>query len=281
MQRGDRAALERALDVFERSTSEMQHAELSWHCARMRVIERLNRGPLQDLSAQLAALRERGANLQLFAYDQVCRHDLLVLLRQTMEPAQLAKLVPSPSLPVPEDPPAIVAMKLRGAVNLGFRDAARAGLLELSRRGLEKLPCDRDFLGVLNHLALTAVALDEHEPIAALLSLLRPHADYYAADIGIHCDGSVAYALGQMTRMLGKRDEACQYFEHAIARNERFELPARAAESRYELAATLLKPATAGNRKRARELLAKAHEAASALGLSVLRARANALSNEL
>ena len=281
MQRGDRAALERALDVFERSTSDMQHAELLWHCARIRLIERLNRGPLQDLAAQLAALRERAATLQLFAYDQVCRHDMLVLLRHTMEPTQLAQLVPSPSLPAPEDPPAIVAMKLRAAVHLGFKDAARSGLLELSRRGLEKLPCDRDFLGVLNHLALTAVALNEQEPIAALLALLRPHAEYYAADIGIHCDGSVAYSLGLMTRMLGQRDEAIQLFEHAILRNEHFELPARAAESRYELAATLLRPGTAGNRKRARELLAKAHEAASALGLSVLRARANALSNEL
>jgi hypothetical protein len=219
--------------------------------------------------------------LQLFAHDQVCRHDMLVLLRQTMEPTQLMKLVPSPSLPVPEDPPAIVAMKLRGAAHLGFKDAARAGLLEVSRRGLERLPCDRDFLGVLNHLALTAVALAEREPIEQLRALLRPHADYYAADIGIHCDGSVAYALGLMARMVGDRDEASELFEHAVHRNERFELPARAAESRYELAATLLRSGGAGNRRRARELLANAHEAASALGLSVLRARANGLSNEL
>lgn len=281
MQRGDRGALDRALDVFERSTHEMQHAELIWHCSRMRVIERMNRGPLQDIAAQLGALRERATNLQLFAYDQVCKHDMLVLLRQTMEPAQLAQLVPSPALPLEEDPPAIMAMKLRSAASLGFKDAARAGLLALARQGLERLPCDRDFLGVLNHLAITAVMVGEHAPASTLLELLRPHAEYYASDIGIHTDGSVAHALGLLTRMLGKREDASELFEHAVQRNERFALPARAAESRYELAATLLRSGTSGNRKRARELLARTYEAATTLGLTVLRTRAKSLADEL
>jgi hypothetical protein len=170
----------------------------------------------------------------------------------------------------------LLALRLRAALSVGRSDGARAILGEFAHGGFDRLPCDRDYLGTLGHLALAAATLGELEHARALYALLQPHADRYTADISLHSDGSVSHVLGLLARALDRRADAIAHFEHAIARNDGFGLHARAADSRYELAVCVLE-AAAEAPSRARALLGRVEGTARALGLRPLLGRAQAL----
>jgi len=276
LQRGDRAGLDRALDARAQSCHELQHAELIWHCDRMRVVDRMNRGLLHDAASRLRELRELAKSKQLFAHEMVCGNDFFVLIRQTkgLDPSSrgTAKL----ARPGSQDSPGILAIKLRAAVEVQSMEVARSTFAELAKLGFERLPCDRDYLGVLCHLAFAAIMLQEREHARALSALLAPHAALYSCDISFHSDGCIAHVLGLLARFLGQHDQAVARFKAAIAGNDRMELRARAAESRFELADTLM-TGGADERCTARELLLSVQSAASKLGLEPLLARTNRL----
>jgi tetratricopeptide (TPR) repeat protein len=276
LQRGDRRGVERALDTLSSSARELQHAELIWHSDRIRIVDRMNRGELRDTAQQLRELRTRGKGLLLFAHEQVCSHDFMVLRRQTVGLDEVSFALSSLAQPAPQDSPSVLGLKLRAAVDVGRPDIVRMAFGEFVQRGLARLPCDRDHLGVLGHLALAALMLEDREHVELLFRLLEPHAAMFAADLSFHSDGSVAHVVGQLARYLGRRDAALAYFHDAVLSNDRFGLRARAAESRLELASTLL-GGTPHEQAVARELLAAVQSAAYTIGMAPLLGRATAL----
>jgi hypothetical protein len=176
-------------------------------------------------------------------------------------------------LAAPQDSPAVLAIKLRSAVDLHRADVARELFEEFMQRGFERLPCDRDYLGVLVHLARGALLLCDSPRAEALLALLAPHAALCSSDISFHSDGAVAHSAGLLARYLGKHDEAVGYFRVAVAVNEQAQMRARGLESRCELAASLLQ----GGRHETSftlELLESVVEGARTLGMEPLLERA-------
>jgi len=276
LQRGDRAGIERALETMELSARELQHAELIWHSDRMKVIDRMNRGELIDAAQQLRELRKLAKSKQLFAHELVCSNDFLVLRRQTEDLTDPAMSLSSLVQPAPQDSPGVLAIKLRAAVDMGRVDVAQTVFAEFVSRDFERLPCDRDYLGVLGHLARAAILLDDRARAQRLFALLEPHAGLFASDISFHSDGAVAHVVGLLARYLGQRSVAIAQLQAAVASNDRMGMRARATDSRFELASTLL-TGTAHEQATARELLTAVQSTARLLGMVPLFTRAAGL----
>lgn len=276
LQRGDQLGVEQALEALSKSARDLRHAELIWHSDRMRVIHRMNQGFLSDAAQLLRELRARAKAMQLFAYELVCSQDFLVLLRQTTDLRDPSISLSSLAQPAPQDSPGVLAIKLRAAVDMHKTDVARQVFDELCERGFERLPCDRDYLGVLSHLTRAAVMLGSHDWAKRLLSLLAPHAGMFSSDISFHSDGAVDHALGLLARFLGDRAQALSWFRAAIVANERVGMRARVLDSRFELASTLLAGGV-DERCAARDLLVTVESSARALSMAPLAARAGQL----
>jgi DNA-binding winged helix-turn-helix (wHTH) protein len=275
-QRGDRLALEQILTGLS-DTDRAHFPELGWHCERMVVIDRLNRAELADMGARLTELRQRAERLQLFAHERVCAYDTMIWLSLT-HPDWARIRAASPVLAaVPEDPPSVLAIKLRSALCLGQLEGARAIVSDFAAHGFEKLPCDRDYLSVLGYVAQAVSVLGDATHAAGLLDLLEPFADRAATDMSMHTAGSVAHLLGLLCRLLGRRAEARTYFERAVGANEAFGLRVHALDSRTELAAELLAAGAAAGRARAAQLVEEVTAAGGELGLPGHVARAQAL----
>jgi hypothetical protein len=276
LQHGDRTGVDRALSMLSKSARELQHAELIWHSDRVRVVDRMNRGELRDAGQLLRELRSRAKALQLFAHELVCGNDFLVLLRQTVDLHEPSVSLSSLAQPAAHDTPGVLALKLRAAVDMHRPDVAQVIFADFVQRDFERLPCDRDYLGVTCHLAYAALLLEDEARVRSLYTLLAPHAAMFTSDISFHTDGSIAHVLGLLARYLCRRDEALGHLRTAVQSNERMSLRARAAESRFELARTLQKGA-ADERCASHDLLLSAVNEARTLGMAPLLARASAL----
>jgi hypothetical protein len=94
----------------------------------------------------------------------------------------------------------------------------------------------------------------------------------YAADLSLHCDGSVSHFLGELARSLGRTEKSVEHMEVALDRNERAGLGPRVAHSACALASVLSRSAnrkTAG--RDARALYVRALELSLELGMDPLR----------
>jgi DNA-binding SARP family transcriptional activator/tetratricopeptide (TPR) repeat protein len=104
----------------------------------------------------------------------------------------------------------------------GRADEARELLDGFATDGFRGLPEDGIWLGAVAYLAETASALGDATHAAALHDLLVPYADRNVA-IGwaSTCAGSASRHLGLLADLLGRRDEAIDRLETALAMNER------------------------------------------------------------
>lgn len=147
---------------------------------------------------------------------------------------------------------------------------ARAELHNLAPSALGRLPHDRDFLATLVHLSVASIATSSHAHAEALYGLLSPYPHWYAADLSLHCDGSVSHFLGTLARALGRTEEATKHLEEAIEENDRAGFAPQAAHSAYELARLL--SSTGGTRagKRVRALLTRVLDVTRRIGMQPL-----------
>ena len=84
------------------------------------------------------------------------------------------------------------------------------------------LPLDGIWLGAVAYLAEAAAALGDATHAAALHDLLEPYADRnVAVGWASTCAGSASRHLGLLADLLGRRDEAIERLETALAMNER------------------------------------------------------------
>jgi hypothetical protein len=277
LQRGDRPGFARAFASFGETAERYRFTELLWFHSRLGTVDRMNRGDYGPVPAELEELRNVGERLQLYAYDMMWGFDNMLLHLEQHGFADVPDQRVEPAPPPTDDPPNVRAIKLRTLVDLHHRDSARVLLRLFVAHGLSELPCDRDYLGTLAHLAAAAVALDERDVARQLYPLLEPHAACFATDITLHCRGSIAHYAGLLARALGRSADAEAHFAHAIAQNEALSFAPRAAESRYELARTL----AGSDDARARTLCSEATNTANALGLRPLSNKLEQLKSEL
>jgi DNA-binding winged helix-turn-helix (wHTH) protein len=281
LQRGDRRGFAQALDALGETAERFRFTELHWFHARLGMVERMGRGDFGGVRTHLEELRATGERLRLYAYEMLWGLDFMLFRLETHGHDVASDASLEAALPPAIDPPNVRALKLRLWVDLGLRDAARSVLRSFVDGGLDQLPCDRDYLGTLAHLSAAAFMLDEHATAQQLYALLAPHGACFATDVSLHPRGSIAHWLGVLARMLGKRTEAEAHLAHAIAQNEAMSFAPRAAESRYELARTLMASDDASARARARTLCEEALRSTRAMGMQPLAAKLARLQAEL
>ena len=238
LQNGEIEGVERAIVAFGAAARELKHPELEWHHQRACVVQRMNRGEFVGVKEAVEELQERAEGLRLFSKQGVRAVDWTVLLRET---AAQSALAPFESLLVLQeaDCPYRRARKIRSMAEMGTIEGARAALNELRPEKLERLPHDRDYLATLCHFAVASVATDSREHAEVLYALLAPYPHLYAADLSLHCEGSVSQVLGTLARSFGRARESVRHLEEALERNERAGLGACAAHSAYDLACAL------------------------------------------
>jgi len=134
----------------------------------------------------------------------------------------------------------------------------------------------------LRHLADTA-ALLEHE--AAARALEAELTDYsglmLVAFNGTHLEGAADRALGQVLAVQGRLDEACRFYERALALEEGFESWALAARTRYWWARAVAARGASGDLAQAHELLDACLDRTRAFGMAHLTEQAEALRTRL
>jgi hypothetical protein len=233
------------------------------------VVQRMNLGDFDGLPSVLMALHEEAEGLRLFSLRGVRALDWIVLRRETDSMSNLPSME-SALVVQDSDCPYRRARKIRSLAELGAIESARTALHELAPAALGRLPHDRDYLATLVHFSVASIATRSDAHAEALYALLSPYPDWYAADLSMHCDGSVSHFLGTLARSLGRTREATRHLEEALEYNERAGFAPQAAHSAYELARALSDPTSPQGGKRVQSLLTRVVDMTRRIGMAPL-----------
>ncbi|HLK35649.1 MAG TPA: AAA family ATPase [Polyangiaceae bacterium] len=272
LQRADWPAVDRLTEAFGALAREAKIVELDWHYRRALIVHRMNRGHFAGVADALKELHELAEGTYLFNVQRVGATDRGVLLRETGEAPPAGD--DGPLHPQDSDCPFRAARKIRSLAEAGSIEAATAALQRWPRERLSELPHDRDYLATLVHLAAASVPTGCLPYAESVYALLAPYPRFFAADLSLHCDGSVSHFLGLLARALGRDARAREHLEQALDDNDRGGFPARAAHSAFELATLLLDAGAAPDETRARELLSRVVADGRRMGMHPLTRRA-------
>lgn len=257
------AEMEGAADCARR----VHHAELLWHCERSLALTLVERGAWREGLARLEPLH-RQAELQSLSGSRVfLAFDRCVTQRELGCAPEPDESLRSALQYEPSDPPIVWALKLRALANCGFRNEAQSTLRMVLPSELPELPCDRDLLGTLGHVARAALSLGAGDYLDALVPLLTRHAQRISIGISFWSEGSIEQLLGMIAHARGRTAEAMAHLEAGLRANERAGLALRALEARTLLARWLIERGGQNGQRKARALVNEAKSQAQALGL--------------
>ncbi|MET0391117.1 MAG: AAA family ATPase, partial [Polyangiales bacterium] len=275
-QHGDASAARDSLEQALARSRQLRHIELIWHSERLQAIDAINRGSTAAGSGALMRLHRQAEEVQILGSAPYCAFDRVVVLGEFGRSSQEVGDVLTPLLRDTSDPVALWSLKIRALAMAGFVRDARVALEAVSPSALADLPCDRDYLGSLAHLARAVLVLDLPEYNDALYALLSKYTDFYSADIAFYSEGSVAQLLGMLDQARGRHAAASAHFKRAVRMSLTADLLPRAAEARVQLAESLLAQDRAQLGRRARTLLQRARSDAQALQLPLIGQAAEA-----
>jgi DNA-binding winged helix-turn-helix (wHTH) protein len=274
MQRGDQTAVDRALERRAQVLSKLNNFELQWHHDRYLLMLRMNRGDLEGVEHEMAQLRARAERFRFQASREILSLDFGRLLLRTVDVREFGARVRPSVMITKDDNPSNRSRKMRGMADFGLHDELRKELELVSVDSLYDAPGDRDWLMVLSNFAQACVVAGSPAQCNALYELLSPYADLYAVDIAFHCDGSIAFFLGNLAKALGRDEDARAHYALAIERNKAFGLRPAEAQARYALGSLLLDSARVRDVARGRELLQLSRDAATQLAMAPLASAA-------
>jgi eukaryotic-like serine/threonine-protein kinase len=168
----------------------------------------------------------------------------------------------------------------RLVAQLGRHDEAKRAFDELAEDDFSALPFDQEWLYGMSLLAETSTLLGDAVAGASLYRLLLPYAALNAVDVTEGFAGSISRYLGLLAALMSRFDDAARHFEEALAMNETTGARPWLAHTQHDFARTLQARNGAGDRERARELLALALATYRELGMETYAARAHALAAE-
>jgi hypothetical protein len=153
----------------------------------------------------------------------------------------------------------------------GRRAEARTEL-ERFGRDLAEIPPDGDWMITTSLLAEVAADLGDAERCATLYEALLPHRyTNVVIGLGAVCFGPAARYLGRLALTTGRRAEALEHLEHAVAAATALRAPAQLAHAKLDQARAL------GPGPRARALTEQAVRVAAELDLPLVARRAAAV----
>ena len=154
------------------------------------------------------------------------------------------------------------------ATEAGDAVRARAALDRVFASELSSLPESSAWLPILFCLAEAAAFLDDSDAAAEIARALEPYGALpVMGSLAVVCFGSASRALGLARGTAGDLDAAIAALDGAILHNRRLGHLPMLAITRADLASALLARGAAGDAARARQLLAVAIEAGTAIGL--------------
>jgi tetratricopeptide (TPR) repeat protein len=148
----------------------------------------------------------------------------------------------------------------------GRPDEAREIIDSFAADDFRGLPLDGIWLGAVAYLSEAAAALGDATHAAALHALLEPYADRnVVVGWASVCTGSASRYLGLLADLLGRRDEAIERLEAALAMNEKMRARPWVVHTQIDLARVLAQ--SDADRERASELFEAALAEARELGM--------------
>jgi tetratricopeptide (TPR) repeat protein len=267
MQRGNLAAMERASAARAAELAKLNNLELNWHQERMLFVHSLNRGEFAGAAERLMELRARAKQLNLQAWPTLWAVDYGSLLLWTTGMGEFAERLRPTFAWQSSDSPQARAHKLRGMVDCGFLDDARAALAQISVESLHDFPTDRDYLAFLAHYAVASMATGSLAHCSALYEELSPFPQYFAVGISYHCYSSISHLLGGLALALGREAKALEHFEEAVRRNGEMGWKPWLVRSQLDLARLLLTSSKLRDTARATQLLEEALQVAAECGM--------------
>jgi class 3 adenylate cyclase len=152
-------------------------------------------------------------------------------------------------------------------------DGARRRLEELAAAGFD-LPFDPLWMTGMVFYAEAAITCGEETYARPLFERLAPWADQWCTVGTCTAEGPVSYWLGGLATVLGRYDDAEDYFSRAVATSHRVGAKFFAARSELLWGKMLLQRQAPGDSDRARDLLVKARTAAAENGYANVERRA-------
>ena len=269
---GDRAAAQRRHAELERLARQLRqplylHSALAWRCVgdglagRFGEAEQVARESLalaenagapdaqNHFTAQLVAIRREQGRLDELLHD--------------IEPLAEAEGVPG----------AWSAILPLAYLDAGDRPRAQAAYARAMSGAPATSPPNMLWLTTMASLCEVAAQLGDSAGCERLYAELSPHADRLVQWSFTGTAGSVRRLLGRAAAVAGRRDEAYEHFEAALARHSSLGAPALTARTACDYGELLLQGSRADH-ARGHELLHDAASVAQGLGMRGIAARA-------
>jgi class 3 adenylate cyclase/tetratricopeptide (TPR) repeat protein len=210
-------------------------------------------------SGQPDAVSIYGAQLMIIRWQQGRVLEILSLIAQTV--------ADNPGIP------AFAAALALAHIETDQHSEARAMLDAAAHDGFASIPLDVTWLIAMIAYAEVATQLSEPNSASMLTELLHPWSDQVGFD-GATTVGSVAHSLGALAAVLGRYEEAEQYFAEATAINGRVGSAFFSARTELEWGRMLVARSAPGDLDRARELFERARATGADRGYGVVEQRA-------
>jgi tetratricopeptide (TPR) repeat protein len=154
---------------------------------------------------------------------------------------------------------------------LGREEDARRELDQAATPGLAGGRKDLNWLLTAAQLSEVCANLDDHDRAAQLYEVLLPYASRcLIAGRGVVCLGSIAQWLGLLCAVTSRREEGEAHFEAALDRNARIGARPWLAHTQRQYAEMLLARGEPEDREKAADLLGRAVDIGSELGMKLL-----------
>jgi DNA-binding CsgD family transcriptional regulator len=165
-------------------------------------------------------------------------------------------------------------------LSAGRRDEALASYQQ-ARASLRRVPRDTRWMPTMVFLTDVSSQLEDRETAEICYRELLPFEDRFSASGGgtVACQGSVALFLGMAAMTLGQFDDSERHLRRAIQRNAAVGARPWAARAELVMAELLRRQGRAGGQ--ALDLARRAAGTATAVGMKVLRTRAEAVIDDL
>jgi class 3 adenylate cyclase/tetratricopeptide (TPR) repeat protein len=272
-QASDIHELDRCLDAIVSLTARLEQPMLSWSTTAYRAARSLIAGDT-DRAEELAteALKIGTDSGQPDAPLFFGTH-LIGINQRRGTLGELAPFLEQMAADAPTVAGALTAVLALAHAEADRLDNATRLLEELATTDFE-LPVDSVWLTAVVEYADAAIEVQDPKYARPLFDLLVPWADQFAS-VGIAgAEGPVSHYLGGLASVLGRYDEADNYFAYAAAVNDRAGAKFFAARTDLRWGQMLSKRDAPGDAEAARELLTKAHAIAAEHGYGNVERRA-------
>jgi tetratricopeptide (TPR) repeat protein len=236
LESGDVDGVDAQFEAFDDGASRLRQSVYMWNAVMFRAMRALLAGQLEEadeLSSRAVALGVRAeaiTSTQYYAIQQ------LAIRREQGRMAELEPAARRLAEEFPERPAYRVAL----ATLLWETGRLEQAGAEVERVAFDDIPVDLDWLTSITLLSDLCAELCDAPRSERLYELLLPYRDVNVViGLGAACQGAAARYLGRLAAAVGRREEAAEHFEQALAANTALRAPVCLARTQLDYARLL------------------------------------------